>query len=207
MWERCRTVCFIFLVFVCSTALLVSCTKEGLRESPEQPGMKGPVYPENADLSKEDRIISTEVEREKDWAAEREKEMAALRAQTAQEMATMTAREQKERFEQDKVYFAFDSAVLTGASKATLLQKAYYMTSVNKDMKLLIEGHCDERGSVEYNLALGQRRAEAARNYLANIGVDAARIDTVSYGKERPVDPGHDEEAWAKNRRDEFVIR
>lgn len=69
-----------------------------------------------------------------------------------------------------------------------------------------VEGHCDERGTVEYNLALGEKRAKAAMDYLVKMGVDASRLSIVSYGKERPVDPGHDEAAWAKNRRAEFVI-
>ncbi len=68
-----------------------------------------------------------------------------------------------------------------------------------------IEGNCDERGTVEYNLALGQKRADAAKAYLVNLGVDGKRLETVSYGKEKPVDPGHNEEAWAKNRRDHFT--
>ncbi len=71
-------------------------------------------------------------------------------------------------------------------------------------VKLVIEGHCDERGTAEYNLALGERRAQASAQYLVNLGVEAGRISTVSYGKERPRDPGHGESAWAKNRRDEF---
>ena len=68
-----------------------------------------------------------------------------------------------------------------------------------------VEGHCDERGTVEYNLALGQKRADAAKAYLVNLGVDGKFIETVSYGKERPVDPGHNEAAWAKNRRAHFL--
>ena len=76
----------------------------------------------------------------------------------------------------------------------------------NKKVKIVIEGNCDERGSAEYNLALGQRRAEEAMKYLLNSGVDKNRIKTISYGKERPLDPAHNEEAWAKNRRDHFVV-
>jgi peptidoglycan-associated lipoprotein len=74
------------------------------------------------------------------------------------------------------------------------------------DIKVKIEGNCDERGTTEYNLALGDRRAKAAMDYLTAQGVDAARLTTISYGKEKPVDAGHNEEAWAKNRRDEFIL-
>jgi peptidoglycan-associated lipoprotein len=70
-----------------------------------------------------------------------------------------------------------------------------------------IEGHCDERGTAEYNMALGDRRAEAARAYLASLGVPASALSTVSFGKEKPVDPGNNDEAWAKNRRAHFVLK
>jgi peptidoglycan-associated lipoprotein len=75
-----------------------------------------------------------------------------------------------------------------------------------KDFKLVVEGHCDERGTAEYNLALGEKRATEAANYLTDLGIDKERIKTISYGKEMPLDNGHDEEAWAKNRRAQFVI-
>jgi len=74
-------------------------------------------------------------------------------------------------------------------------------------VSITIEGHCDERGTVEYNLALGEKRSGAARDYLVNAGVEASRIQTVSYGKERPFAEGHDETAWAQNRRAHFVLR
>jgi peptidoglycan-associated lipoprotein len=72
--------------------------------------------------------------------------------------------------------------------------------------KVRIEGNCDERGSDEYNLALGEKRAKAAMEYLVTLGIPAERLSVISYGKEKPADPGHDEAAWAKNRRDEFVV-
>jgi peptidoglycan-associated lipoprotein len=74
------------------------------------------------------------------------------------------------------------------------------------DATVTIEGHCDERGTNAYNMALGQRRADAAKDFLVNLGVDATRLTTISYGEEQPVDYGHNEEAWAKNRRDHFVL-
>lgn len=76
----------------------------------------------------------------------------------------------------------------------------------NKKIKVIIEGHCDERGTAEYNLALGSSRAQEAKKFLVNSGVNSKRIETISYGMERPLDPAHNEEAWAKNRRDKFVI-
>jgi peptidoglycan-associated lipoprotein len=76
----------------------------------------------------------------------------------------------------------------------------------NDSVNIQIAGHCDERGSDEYNLALGEKRAKAAMDYIVTLGIPASRLSTLSYGKEKPLDPGHDEAAWAKNRRDEFTI-
>ncbi len=103
------------------------------------------------------------------------------------------------------IYFDFDSFVLTAPSRTTLTQNAEAMQN-NKSITVRIEGNCDERGSDEYNLALGEKRAKAAMNYLVTLGIPADRLSIISYGKEKPVDPGHDEAAWAKNRRDDFVI-
>jgi peptidoglycan-associated lipoprotein len=103
-------------------------------------------------------------------------------------------------------FFAFDSYALSAEAKGTLEANAREMKRVT-DKMISIEGHCDERGTKAYNLALGEKRANAARDYLVAMGVNASRISTVSYGKERPFDPGHDETAWAKNRRAHFVVK
>ena len=108
-------------------------------------------------------------------------------------------------FQLRDIHFDFDSAVIKPQdipyleSLAELLQK-------HPQYKLVVEGHCDERGSEMYNLALGQRRADAVKKFLVNLGVNSNRIQTISYGEEKPVDPRHNEEAWAKNRRCHFVI-
>lgn len=104
-----------------------------------------------------------------------------------------------------KIYFNFDSADLSSEARTTLSKNADLLAK-QPGVSVRIEGNCDERGSDEYNLALGERRAKAARDYLVNLGVKAERISVISYGEEKPVDQGHDEAAWAKNRRDEFVI-
>ena len=77
----------------------------------------------------------------------------------------------------------------------------------NPQKEVVIEGHCDERGTEEYNIALGERRANSAKKYLINLGVNPSQLSTISFGEEKPADPGHNEEAWAKNRRDEFVVQ
>ena len=103
------------------------------------------------------------------------------------------------------VYFGYDSAVLDGNSQATLYRQAAFLKG-NPSLTVTIEGHCDERGTREYNLALGERRAAAARDYLLAQGVDPARIRVISYGKERPVAAGSNETSWSKNRRAATVL-
>ncbi|PYO29498.1 MAG: peptidoglycan-associated lipoprotein Pal [Gemmatimonadetes bacterium] len=103
------------------------------------------------------------------------------------------------------IHFDYDKAIIRGGDAAVLDQKVAILQA-NPALRIRISGHCDERGSDEYNLALGNRRATAAKQYLVSHGIDASRVETVSYGEERPIDPGHNEEAWAKNRRDEVDI-
>ena len=105
----------------------------------------------------------------------------------------------------DTVNFEFDSAELSGSARSTLNRQSAFL-SVNPDLMIVIEGHADERGTREYNLALGERRATAVRDYLVAKGINAARVRTVSYGKERPAVSGSDEAAWAKNRRATTVL-
>ena len=107
----------------------------------------------------------------------------------------------------EPIHFAFDSYELSSDARAALKNKAAVLED-NPDWRVVIEGHCDERGTDEYNLALGERRARAAYEFLVLLGIDADRLSIISYGEEKPVDPDHTEAAWAKNRRDEFrVIR
>ncbi len=105
----------------------------------------------------------------------------------------------------DRVFFAFDSSALSSEAQATLQRQAEWLKS-NSSAKVTVEGHCDERGTREYNLALGERRASAARDYLVSLGVSSASISTVSYGKERPAVVGSNEEAWAQNRRAVSIV-
>ncbi len=105
----------------------------------------------------------------------------------------------------DAVLFAYDSAMLS-AKEQTKIEKAGQYLLDHPDRVMHVDGHCDERGSNEYNLSLGEQRAQSVRKYLIDLGIDGARVQTRSFGKEKPLDPGHNEEAWAKNRRGEFVV-
>ena len=106
----------------------------------------------------------------------------------------------------DDVRFDFDKSEVKEDGRKTSQVVADYLKK-NPRSKLLIEGHCDERGTSEYNIALGERRATAVMTYLVSLGIKKANLSTVSFGKEKPLDPGHNEDAWAKNRRAHFVLK
>jgi peptidoglycan-associated lipoprotein len=139
----------------------------------------------------------------------RQDEIARQKALQAQQLREQQEREAKEalmnQFVYEDIYFDFDSSVIKPEAQATLKRKAEFLRA-NPGTKVIIEGHCDERGTPEYNLALGDRRAQAAKSFLVDLGIDTGSLTTISYGEERPVDSGHNEEAWAKNRRAHFVV-
>lgn len=111
----------------------------------------------------------------------------------------------KAEMESEKIYFDYDKSDLKYESQTVLTKKANWLKE-NGQFKLKIEGHCDERGSTEYNMALGARRAEAASNFISALGVSSDRLTTVSYGEEKPAVTGSGESEWSQNRRDEFIL-
>lgn len=125
-------------------------------------------------------------------------------ARRAEEAARL-ARERAYGSIQGMIFFDFDRSDLRDDARQTLQAKAEALRQF-PDIRIRIEGHADERGTVEYNLALGERRADAARAYLVDLGIDPDRMTTISYGEERPQVSGQNESAWSQNRRDEFVI-
>ncbi len=156
---------------------------------------------------------SAEAEAEAAAAAARKAEQERIRQQEIQEEAARKktieqARVQaaKTRFLHQNIHFEFDSAQLTDEAKALLREKADWLKA-NPGQSIVIEGHCDERGTTEYNLALGERRAGSVKQYLQDLGIGAFRMTTVSYGEERPLDPGQNEAAYSKNRRAQFVLK
>ncbi len=150
---------------------------------------------------------AAEAEAQRKAEAERIRQQE-LEAQKTSEQALEQARQQaaKTRFLHKNIHFAFDSSALSSEAKDLLKQKAQWLKQ-NPNVSVTIQGHCDERGTIEYNLALGERRANAVKNYLQDLGIGAFRLDTVSYGEERPLDPGQTEAAYAKNRRAQFVLK
>lgn len=110
-----------------------------------------------------------------------------------------------QQFENQDIYFDFNGFTLTEPAKKILDEKIAFLKRYPK-VKVTIEGHCDDRGTTEYNLALGERRATSAQQYFVNSSISQGTFNTISYGKERPIATGHDESSWAKNRRDHFVL-
>ncbi len=113
---------------------------------------------------------------------------------------------ERERFLNENIHFEFDKSRLLREAKQILRRKARWLKK-NSGVTVVIQGHCDERGTSEYNMALGDRRARSAKSYLVDLGIGRHRLTTISYGEERPLDPGRDQEAWAKNRRAQFLLR
>ncbi len=188
------------MVFVIPAMLFsVSCAKKSVTTEPV------------VDTAAEEAARQAELEKQRQMEMERQRQLeeerlAAERA--AQLKAEAEEREQmlaKNRFLNDNIYFAFDEATLDYQAQELLKQKAIWLQD-NMDANVVIEGHCDERGTNAYNLALGERRAESVKMFLVNLGISDSRLTTISYGEEKPLDLGHYEEAWAKNRRATFVL-
>jgi peptidoglycan-associated lipoprotein len=130
---------------------------------------------------------------------DRQLEADRLQAETAAREAALAA------FVGENIHFDFDSFLLSDRARQILVAKAEYLRT-NPDMTVTVEGHCDDRGTNEYNVALGERRAQSVKTFLVNLGVDTNQLNTVSYGEERPIATGHDEASRAENRRAQFVI-
>jgi peptidoglycan-associated lipoprotein len=171
---------FLLVVVVLMFAALIGCAKKQIAAQPEQPVVK----PAETAPSKAEPVT--------------EKQQPMVK----QEEMKSAAKEVEGKV--NDVYFAFDKYDLDDAAKATLKSLAAMLSKTNN--KVIIEGNCDERGTKEYNLALGDKRANAAKQYLGSLGIPSARLETISYGKEKPVCTQSTEECWAKNRRDHFVF-
>ena len=179
------------IAIICGFALVTGCAKKDLVRhddkavsSTTQYETASPVPPAIEDLAG-DEIVKD----------------SALSAEQVQDAASLSAR--KESLE--AVYFDFDSHLLSGGSRDKLQRNAQWL-SKNPATKVQVEGHTDDRGSDAYNLALGEKRAKSVMNYLVTLGIAPGRLSIISYGEEKPAEQGHEEEAWAKNRRAEFVV-
>ncbi|MDP2156632.1 MAG: peptidoglycan-associated lipoprotein Pal [Nitrospirota bacterium] len=191
----------VALAFVSGCAKKTVLKEEITPQASAAPEMAAPVVkaPERI-VRKDDGVAKKRAEQEQAAAKEAQEKAAQLKA--AKEAAAVSS---KELYELADIHFNFDKFNLQEEARSILNKHAEWLNK-NKDVKIAIEGHCDERGTAEYNLALGERRANAAAKFLIDMGIDGKRIKTISYGFELPLDTRHNEEAWAKNRRAHFVV-
>lgn len=184
------------LLIIPAMLFTVSCAKKAVMTEPSTTADDDAAR--QAELEKQQAMERDKQMEEERLAAERSEQLKSEAMQRDMMMA-------KNRFLNEHVYFAFDDATLDYQAQELLKQKAMWLRDY-PDANVVIEGHTDERGTNAYNLALGERRAESAKTFLENLGISAARMTTISYGEEKPVDMGQNEEAWAKNRRAAFVL-
>jgi len=195
----------LFIFILCLGVFLAGCPKKQVVVNRDQSSVQ----------SSEE---AARLEREREAREAKERELARLKEEELKkptegevEKTLVTKKEpgiQGEVFETrllKDIHFDFDKYDIRREDEAILKENAGFLKN-NPKMKIQIEGHCDERGTIEYNLALGERRASNTKKYLVLLGIPSNRISTISYGKERPLDKGHDEEAWAKNRRAHIVV-
>ncbi|HET6515013.1 MAG TPA: peptidoglycan-associated lipoprotein Pal [Thermodesulfovibrionales bacterium] len=175
------------LVFIIAGILISGCAQRKVASSPETPSM------------------ATEKTREGETGGKKGPEKITDQRDLKIESKEKTpeAREVSDLF--DDVHFDYDKYAIRADAKSVLKRVADYLVKKGSE-KVLIEGHCDERGTTEYNLGLGDRRAKAAKDYLVSLGVPSSHINTISYGKEKPLCSLQTEDCWAKNRRDHFVL-
>jgi len=197
----------IFVLILCLGLIVAGCPKKTVVK--EEPSVK-----KGEEAAMAEREKAAKLEAEKAAKEAKERELAKMKEEEAKKAFEKSLEAKKEPgiegevFESKllkDVHFDFDKYDIRSGDAETLKGNAALLMKYPK-VKIQIEGHCDERGTVEYNLALGERRANSTKKYLLSLGITADRISTISYGKERPLDPGHNEEAWAKNRRAHVII-
>jgi len=181
----------IMLLIIPGFLFTVSCTKKTVTSDTD---VTQPVA--DKDLKAKE---AAEKARQEELARQRALEEERLKEEAAKIEAA------RNQFVMEDIFFDFDSFAILPEAQDILSSKAEWLQS-NPDISVTIEGHCDERGTIEYNLALGDRRAQSAKDFLINLGIAESRLNTISYGEERPVVPDSNEDAWAKNRRAHFVI-
>lgn len=179
---------------IASLFLITSCAKQQIRTEEE-------VAPDAAaPASKVMEPDAPKIDMEAARKAEAERKARLRQMEMAQKL-----RDEIREFGAEKIYFAFDKAELNMDARSILAKKADWLRK-HPEFSLRIEGHCDERGTIEYNLALGERRSNAAWKFLNALGISGSKMSTISYGEENPSDPARNSAAWARNRRDEFKL-
>ncbi len=198
----------IIILILCFAFVLVGCPKKTAIK--EEPSVKMAAEKEKAAKLEAERAVKEKETREKEVAKIKEEEVKKAKEKEFEK--SLVAKKEpgiegvvlESKLLKD-IHFDFDKYDIRPGD-AEILKANAALLMKQPTIKIQIEGHCDERGTIEYNLALGERRANSAKKYLISLGMSADRISTISYGKEKPLDPGHNEEAWAKNRRGHFIL-
>jgi len=193
------------VVFACSSIfLLSSCAKKQVVAEEEE--VTAPPE-EVAEVEEEEPSIEIEFREEEEEEVEVAERVEIERPEEVELAERREALPEIEdaRLEGESIYFDFDKSFIKPEYRAALSEKAGILKD-NRNIYIRIEGNCDERGTNEYNIALGERRANSAKSFLVSLGISSDRIEIISYGEERPLFLGHDEDSWARNRRDDFVI-
>jgi peptidoglycan-associated lipoprotein len=189
----------IFLCLIVFVLIYTGCAEKQITKS------EGTVYTQNESSAKQNvqsNAVGKSVKQNEQTSAGKK----SAKQNNSKEQTTRAQTAVRTTDDLVDVHFDFDRYDIRQEDRKILSSLAGYLLK-SKNVKIVIEGNCDERGTAEYNLALGNRRAEEAKKFLVNSGVDRKRIETISYGMERPLDPAHNENAWAKNRRDHFVVK
>jgi len=192
---------YFFVLVIALIMLVPACQKKRIVSQP----------PATAAAEEEARRKAEEEARRKELARQKAIQEETLKDESVKETGLSDEMEQERKltertvFQNEDIHFEFDSIVLSAQAQEILRKKAQWLKE-NPRVSVTIEGHCDNRGTNEYNLALGDRRAYSAKMFLIDLGIAESRLQTLSFGEERPLDPGETEEAWAKNRRAHFVI-
>lgn len=209
--NRHLTVIGLLLIFFFSLTIFIGCAEkqtvvkdEAMQEQKVAAAQEAAPAPVAADddaalRAKEaaDREAALKEQAAKDEAARKAAARAAWAKKNAEALVDLNLQ---------NIYFDYDKSSIRPDAREILKANAEIFTK-NSAAKIIVEGHCDERGTAEYNMALGERRAQEAKQYLVNLGIDASRMETISYGKERPLDNRSIDEAWAQNRRAQFLLK
>ena len=185
----------VLLLVIPGLLCIASCAKKAVISEPAEVVSAEDEAARKAAAEAAERAEQEKLARQRAIEEQRLKEEQAVREKMAA----------RNMFINENIHFDFDKYNLLPLAQQILQRKAEWLWN-NPNVSVIIEGHCDERGTNEYNLALGDRRAESAKAYLVDLGIAGSRLTTISYGEERPVDSGHNEVAWAKNRRAHFTI-
>jgi peptidoglycan-associated lipoprotein len=201
----------LLILILCVGLIMMGCPKKtvvkeepSVKKSEEAAKLEGERAAKEREAKEAKEAKERELARVKEEEAKKAKEKEFEKSLVAKKTPGIEGEVLESKLLKD-IHFDFDKYDIRPGDAEILKENATLLTKYPK-VKIQIEGHCDERGTVEYNLALGERRANSAKKYLISLGIASDRISAISYGKERPLDPGHNEEAWAKNRRAHPVI-